>query len=139
MNYPKIIFKPMPIDNNIDLDKWAFFESNDSLDVYNYTIQYFPELTNINKNHYTKEQIYTLIKEIVSLNYLKRKNNIMQKVQEYNEIWNLYNDEYFHELCNYLNASFPENINTIIAYVCRLQCASSRSSVLWRAHLRRRA
>ena len=77
MSYPKIIFQPMPLQDNIDLVKWAFFENNDSLDIYKYTIQYFPELNNIKKADYTKEEIYNLIEKIVSLNYLKRKKEII--------------------------------------------------------------
>ena len=117
MSYPKIIFQPMPLQDNIDLVKWAFFENNDSLDIYKYTIQYFPELNNIKKADYTKEEIYNLIEKIVSLNYLKRKKEIIQKVHEYNKVWNHYNNKYFKELCNYLNTTFPENIKTINAYV----------------------
>lgn len=117
MKYPKIIFQPMTLKDNIDLVKWAFFENSDSLDIYKYTIQYFPELASINKNTKSKKTIYTIIEKIVSANYYKNKAKILQKVQEYTKIWDLYNDNYFKALCEYLNVNFPDNIKVINAYI----------------------
>ena len=48
MNIPKIKFIPMTLSENIEIIKWAYFENNKNLDVHHYTINYFPELKEIN-------------------------------------------------------------------------------------------
>ena len=48
MNIPKIKFIPMTLSENIEVIKWAYFENNKNLDVHHYTINYFPELKEIN-------------------------------------------------------------------------------------------
>ena len=47
MNIPKIKFIPMTLAENIEVIKWAYFENNKNLDVHHYTINYFPELKEI--------------------------------------------------------------------------------------------
>ena len=43
---PKVAFRPMTLDENIDVIDWAYFENNGSLDVHNYVLEYYPELSN---------------------------------------------------------------------------------------------
>jgi len=57
MRIPKIVFEAMSVEANIDLIKWAYFEDNGSLDVHKYTLEYFPELSEIDLNA-SKEEIY---------------------------------------------------------------------------------
>ena len=42
MTLPKIMFKEMTLQENIDVIKWAYFETNGVLSVHDFTIKYFP-------------------------------------------------------------------------------------------------
>ena len=117
MKYPKINFKIMSLEDNIDLVQWAFFEKDNSLDIYSYTINYFPELKNINLQNYSKKEINFLIKKIVSNNYHQKLNEIKKAVDKYDKVWQKYNNDYFKALTSYLNIQFPPSIEIITAYV----------------------
>ena len=47
MSIPKVKFRPMTLEENIETIKWSFYEDNGDLSVHYYTIQYFPELAAI--------------------------------------------------------------------------------------------
>lgn len=47
MALPKIMFKEMTLQENIDVIKWAYFENNGALSVHDFTIKYFPQLANL--------------------------------------------------------------------------------------------
>lgn len=102
MHIPKIVFEPMSVEANIDLIKWAYFEDNGSLDVHKYTLEYFPELSEIDSNA-SKEEIYELIEKVVRNDYLKYEHRIKSEAERYNKIWESYNDNYFTSISNYLN------------------------------------
>ena len=73
MYIPKIVFKPMSLEKNIDRIKWAFYEDNESLDVHKYTIEYFPELANLDTSmpqEYVYKQIENLVGKIPSHYYI---------------------------------------------------------------------
>ena len=57
MKIPKIEFKVMTLEENIETIKWAYYENNGVLSVHSYTIQYFPELANIDKSMSISELI----------------------------------------------------------------------------------
>ena len=61
---PKIKFKEMTLQENIDIIKWAYYEQNGALSVHDYTIQYFPELAFIDDS-ITEEKVYQKIEEVV--------------------------------------------------------------------------
>lgn len=113
---PKLIFKPMSLEENIQTIKWAYFEDNDLLSVHDYTIQYFTELSNI-ENNLTKEEIYIKIESVVTEKYNKEKNKLEEESKRYSEIWNKYNDIYFNMLSSYLDIDWPNNHNIIQAKV----------------------
>ena len=116
MNIPKVIFKPMTLEENIEIINWAFYKKDSELDIHQYTIELFPELANIDLN-LQKEEVYNKIKNIVSKTYLENIEKINNETQRYNIIWNKYNDKYFDALSSYLEVIFPKNIKEIIAYV----------------------
>lgn len=116
MHIPKIIFREMTLKENIDLIKWSYFEKDKTLDIQRLTIEYFPELANIDVN-LPKEKIYKIIEEVVKKNYNKNISKIKDEVSRYNQIWASYNDKYFKTLSNYLNIKWPTHIHTIDASV----------------------
>lgn len=116
MNLPQIKFVTMTEKENIDLVKWLYFENNGSLDVFSYTIQYFPSLASIRPDS-SKEEIYTIIENVVSRDYHKYEERIKSEVKRYNDIWKKYNDQYFEALSEYLNISFPESVKIVKASV----------------------
>lgn len=116
MVIPKIRFREMTLKENIDIIKWAYFEDNGSLDVYNYTIQYFPELANIDSS-LSQDEIYKIIEEVVTADYEKYKDRIKSETERYNTTWNRYNDIYLKTLSEYLNINWPKSVEVIDATV----------------------
>ena len=47
---PKVVFKEMSRNENIEVIKWAYFENDDLANVNYYTLECFPELKEISKN-----------------------------------------------------------------------------------------
>ena len=116
MALPKIIFRKMTLEENIDVIKWAYFEDNGALSVHDFTIQYFPELANIDPN-LSKEEVYKIIEEVVTNDYNKYSNRIKSETERYKLLWKQYNDTYFETLSSYLNVEWPNNLTEIIATV----------------------
>ena len=112
MKTPKLKFRKMSLQENIELIKWAYYENDDLFNIHNFTIKYFPELENLDKN-LSKEKINQIIENVVRESYEKHKNEIEKEIQRYNEIWQPYNDLYFKTLSNYLKISWPNNIDIV--------------------------
>lgn len=112
MKIPKIEFKVMSLEENIETIKWAYYEDNGLLSVHYYTIQYFPKLANIDKR-IPKSEVYKIIEEVVKKDYNKYKSRIEEEVKRYNLLWEKYNDLYFLTLSKYLDVEWPSNLNII--------------------------
>ena len=78
MALPKIIFKVMTLQENIDIIKWTYFDNNGVLSVHDFTIKYFPQLANLDTN-LSRNEIYKVIEEIVTNDYIKYKDMISEK------------------------------------------------------------
>lgn len=119
MKIPKIVFRPMSLEKNIDRIKWAFYEDNDSLDVHRYTVEYYPELEEIDTKT-PKEVAYKKIEQVVRNQYNKNYDELEKEVERYNRIWDEYNEKYFPLLSKYLNTNWPEDklvINAEIGFI----------------------
>ena len=116
MNLPKIIFKEMTLQENIDVVKWAYFENQGSLNVHYFTIKYFPQLDNLDSNM-SRDEICKLIEEVVTDDYNKYKDRIKSETKRYSTLWEQYNDNYFKTLSSYLNIEWPNNLKEINATV----------------------
>lgn len=68
MNLPKLKFRVMTLQENIDVIKWAYYENDGPLSVYNYTILCFPELSDLKKEA-TKEEVFRIIEKVVAERY----------------------------------------------------------------------
>ncbi len=112
---PKVIFKEMSKEENIELIKWAYFENNGPLDVSYYTLEYYPELKEIDKNA-SQEEILKKIEEVVAKDYKEDIEKIKKEVIRYNIIWSSINDKYMNAISKYLNVNYLET-NEIIAKV----------------------
>lgn len=106
MVMPKVIFREMTLDENIDTIKWAYYENNDSLAVHNFTVEYFPELAVLDENT-PKEVVYNKIEEIVTKEYNCYLEKIKSETKRYNDIWQKYNDKYLKLLSDYLKVDLP--------------------------------
>lgn len=106
MTIPKIIFREMTLEENIDTIKWAYYENNDSLSVHNFTVGYFPELAVFDENT-PKEIVYKKIEEVVTKEYNFCLERIKSETKRYNDIWQKYNDKYLTLLSNYLKVDLP--------------------------------
>ena len=72
MFLPKIIFREMTLEENIEVIKWAYFEDNGALSVHDFTVKYFPELANLDSN-LSRDEVYKVIEEVVTSDYNKYK------------------------------------------------------------------
>lgn len=115
MKVPKIIFKEMTLEENIDTIKWAYFENNGALSVHDYTIEYFPELAIFDDNT-SKEIVYKKIEEVVTKEYNQFRERIKNETIRYNDIWKKYNDKYLTLLSNYFNVEW-QPIDIIVGKV----------------------
>lgn len=115
-NIPKLKFRVMSLEENIEIIKWAFFEDNGSLDVHKYTIEYFSELSLLNIND-SKDKIYNTIEQVVTKYYNEYKNKIESETKRYNELWKEYNDKYFKMLSEFFKIDFPAKLEVIDAKV----------------------
>ena len=107
MSIPKIQFREMTLDENIEEIKWMFYDVNGTLSVHNFTIKVFPELANIDINT-PKEKAYEIIEKVVTNNYEKIKEKIKNDVDRYNKLWKEYNDKYFDMLASYFKIDWPK-------------------------------
>lgn len=112
MKVPKIKFRMMTLEENVDIIKWAYYEDNGVLSVHNYTVNCFPELSNIDKN-LSQSEVYKIIEEVVKKYYNKHKIKIEEDVKRYNNLWNKYNDTYLKILSDYLCVEWPNNLDVI--------------------------
>ena len=116
MFLPKIKFREMTLQENIDVIKWAYFENNGVLNVHDFTIKYFPELANLDSN-LAKNKIYKIIEEVVTNDYKKYNNRIITETKKYNSLWEKYNNKYFATLSLYFDIKWPNNMHEIVATV----------------------
>ena len=107
MRIPKIIFREMTLQENIDTIKWAYYENNGSLSVHDFTIGYFPELAVFDENT-PKEIVYKKIEEVVTKEYNYYLKRIKSETKRYNDIWEKYNDKYLTSLSDYLEVDLPQ-------------------------------
>lgn len=109
---PKINFREMTLQENIDIIKWSYYEGNGGLSVHDYTIQYFPELADFDDNT-SKEEVYRKIEEVVTKEYKQYSERIKSETKRYNDLWKEYNDKYFNMLSVYFDVEWPNNIDVI--------------------------
>lgn len=107
MKIPKIIFREMTLEENINTIKWAYYENNGSLSVHDFTIGYFPELAVFDENT-PKEIVYKKIEEVVTKDYTFYLEKIKSETKRYNDIWEKYNDKYLTLLSDYLEVNLPQ-------------------------------
>ena len=85
MNVPKLKFKKMNLQENINTIKWAYYEDNGVLSVRDFTIQYFPQLANLDEN-LSQQEVYKIIEQVVTEDYEKYEKRIEQEVIRYNHL-----------------------------------------------------
>lgn len=115
MKYKKSLiveFKVMTLEENIDLVKYAYKEKDKTLDTYKYVTGLFPELKEIKKDLDINKQI----EDIVNKRYYDNFDLLNQKITEYTNIWNKYNDIYLKSLSEYFDISNLK-VSKIIANV----------------------
>lgn len=112
MGVPKLKFRPISLEENIDIIKWAYYEDNGLLSVRDFTIKYFEELGQLDDNA-SKDDVYNLIEQVVRADYYKYEERIKEEVIRYNNLWQKYNDVYFKTLSNYLSIDWPSDLEII--------------------------
>ena len=115
MKYQKSLiveFKVMTLEENIDLVKYAYNEKDKTIDTYKYVTGLFPELKEIKKDLDINKQI----EDIVNKRYYDNFDLLNQKITEYSNIWNKYNDIYLKSLSEYFDISNLK-VSKIIANV----------------------
>lgn len=113
MNLPKVNFKKMSLDENIDIVKWAYYDDGKDLDIHDYTIKCFPELASISKES-SRDEIDKKIVDVVTKLYSKYEKNIELDIKRYNQLWNKYNDKYFEMLFKFFDCFFENNVEASV-------------------------
>lgn len=113
---PQIVFKPLKFKDNLSLVNWAFFETDETLNLHNATIELFPELKDVCLSS-PKKEAYKTIKKVIKTHYKTCKQSIKYCQQNYKNIWQEYNDKFFTQLCSALNCSWPKNKNKIVCNI----------------------
>ncbi len=108
MAIPKIVFKEMTLEDNIDIIKWTYFDNDGVVSLHDYTVKCFPKLANID-NNLSQDDKYKIIEEVVKEEYDYSKEIIKNDVNRYNILWEKYNDKYFEMLSNYLGINWPND------------------------------
>lgn len=116
MFLPKIRFREMTLEENVELIKWAYFAGNGALSIHDFTMKYFPELANLD-SCLSREKVYKVIEEVVTSYYNKNEKKIKKDTEKYNLLWKKYNDKYLETLSLYLGVNWPNNVNEIVATV----------------------
>lgn len=117
MLVPKIMFKKLTLEENINIILSAYFTSdNKILDIHNLLSQYFPELKNID-NNLNKKKKSTIISSIITNYYTDNIENLDRALDKYTKQWEFYNDIYFTKLANYLNITKQTYIKEINCYI----------------------
>lgn len=107
----KLVFKKMPLEDNINFVKECFYNSDNTVSVHTYTVNLFPELASLDVNTH-KEENDELIEDIVT-KYYNSYNHFDDDIDRYTKAWNKYNDSFFEALTKYLNINWPKEHNVI--------------------------
>ena len=107
---PKIEFKTMSLEDNIDIIKWAYREKDGVSPAHGYTIKLFPELNNL--GDISAEELDNKIEEVVTKYYNDNKDQLRRNASEYAEVWNEYNDKYLNTLSSYFGVEWKTDIIT---------------------------
>ena len=102
----------MPLEMNIENIKWQFYDK----EFNHYVKKNFQELEALDISM-PKEDGYKIIEQVVRKVYEKEKNKLIEYVNDYNKLWEKYNDKYFFKLSEYFETDFPDNLKEIKAYV----------------------
>ncbi len=110
---PKVIFKKMSLEDNINFIKDIFNEvDSELLSMHSFTINLFPELKSISDSMSSEEK-NKLIEETVTNYYNNSSLSIDNDISRYNNVWNKYNDDFFDKLTNFFNMNWPEEHDII--------------------------
>ena len=58
MFFPKIVFREMTLEENINIIKWEYFERDEPLNIHKIIVTQFKELDGLDEN-LSKEEIYS--------------------------------------------------------------------------------
>lgn len=102
MEYPKLTFKKLSLEDNIEIIKWAYSQ-DDSLDTKNKVTEFFPTISEGN------------VDEVVTNEYNKLSKIFDESINNYREYWNSISLEYLSILFNYLNIdSYGESLTVYV-------------------------
>lgn len=113
---PRVIFKVMSLEENIENIKWMFFDINGEFSIRDAVVQYFPDLKE-SINLTSKQEVYINIENLIKECYEYSLEKIEYDIKRYNDIWEKYNNRYFGELTKYLNIDWPSDKQLIVAKV----------------------
>lgn len=113
---PKIIFRKMSLEENINNIKWMYFSDDSALNFRTAVINYFPDLNDINDSLSIEEK-NKKIEDLIIECYEYSEKKLIEEAKRYNEVWKKYNDAYFNVLSKYLNIDWPKDKEIVIANV----------------------
>ena len=116
MNIPKVKFKKMSLEENINIVSWAFYADSSNLNIHDYTIQCFPKLNSISSDM-SQNEANKIIAEVVSEEYYQKEKKIEDEVERYSRLWKKYNDKYFKMLFDFFGCSFDNDVIATVGLI----------------------
>lgn len=116
MNIPKVKFKKMSLEENINIVSWAFYADSSNLNIHDYTIQCFPKLNFISSDM-SQNEANKIITEVVSEEYYQKEKKIEDEVERYSRLWKKYNDKYFKMLFDFFGCSFDNDVIATVGLI----------------------
>jgi len=119
-NLPKIKFKNMDIDNVVELLAWTVHEADGPFPLSKFTYDMYPELkmvVNWGPDKIDDPDVVSLIKSTISKRYDEYLAGNINLSDDYQKIWDEYNDNFMIALSERLNISWPQDCNKITAGV----------------------
>lgn len=111
---PKMVFKPLPREDNIELVlKMTNYLEDNILDLKNKMIVRFLDLYNI----FNKDNKEELIREYIGRCYDEELPELPKKLKKIRIRWNKGNDVFMDHISAYLYHSWPEDVKEITCYV----------------------
>ncbi len=110
MNFPKVEFKPLNIDENLDDLVWYVKPENSQnspLNFYKFMMEMFPNLKNKIRENMSNEELYVILeKEVKPILEKLFKDDDLKK---YQRIWDKINDNVMEDLEKKLEITWPRN------------------------------
>ncbi|NLL01543.1 MAG: hypothetical protein GX265_00760 [Mollicutes bacterium] len=119
MSYPKVLFKIMSFEENIEVITDFIFRESQNKDKENtkYFKNHFTEISNYDFSQLSKDEINQILLNILADSWTKEMDKSQDIIDKYQQNWNEINDDVMKGLSKRLNINWPSDFSNIIARI----------------------